>query len=223
MSFYPPLLFDSSVAALGLVNPLSHEDSGSPPGMLTRRPGIWGATAMPIQFAPEPNPTANTMDIDEEQTTVERPLGFEFEFFGLGYTWFDVASNGFITFGTGSSPYSSDSTQENRCVPLNEDFSNFMALGSVNVVLAGPRRIAFEVRGPVRRRRLVLSVAPIPDAPDAGGVAMTAQVILHERTGMIEIHSKRWEAEGSSSNEAAVRFTTSPSCVRLRPLDTHHR
>jgi hypothetical protein len=212
MSHHPPPLFDSSVAALSLINPSSLEDSGSVTGKLSRKPGTWGATAMPIQFAPEPNPTANIMDLKEEQATGARPLGFEFEFFGIRYSWFDVSSDGFITLAIDSSSRS-DSAQAERCIPINADLSNFIALGSVDVVLAGPRRIAYEVRGTAHRRRLVLSFTRLQGAADGEVLGATAQVILYERTGMIDVHTKRREADGLNSNEAAVRLTTSPRCA----------
>jgi hypothetical protein len=215
MPSHPPPLFDSSVAALSLANPLGLEDSGLAPGMLDRRPGIWRATAMPIQFAPEPNPTMKIVDIDEEQTIGAQHLDFEFEFFGIRYTWFDVSSNGFITFGTDASAYAFDSPQENRCISLNEDLSNFLALGSVDVVLPGPRRIAFEVRGAARRRRMVISFTPIPGTPEGEVLGMMGQVILYERTGMIDVHTNQREAQGSTVKEAAVRFTTSPRGVQV--------
>jgi hypothetical protein len=209
MSTQPPL-FDSSIAALSLMNPRGVRDAGVAPGMPRRSRDGLRATAMPIQFAPEPNPTANTIDMTEDQTTGPLPLDFEFEFFGVRYTWFDLSSDGFLTFGTNSS---FDPAQEgSRFIPLNEDLSNFIALGCVDLVLPG-RRIGYEVRGAPGRRRLVLSSAPIPGSPKVEAPGMTTQVILHERTGMIDVHTTQQRAEGCSINEAAVRFTTSPGCA----------
>jgi len=216
-----PRLFASSVAALTVVNPPPKEEFGSMPGMLSRRLGSGSAMAMSIQFAPEPEPTANTIDLDEEHTTGPLALNFEFEFFGVHYTCFDLSSNGFITFGTDSSPCGYNSAQRNRSIPLNEDLSNFMALGCIDVVPLRRRRIAYEVRGTGGRRRLVLSFTAIRGIPEGYGQGMTAQVILHERTGMIDVHTTRRDVGGSSINETAVRFTTAPGGAHERPLDTH--
>jgi hypothetical protein len=205
-----PRLFDSSVAALSVLKPPVREESGSMPAMPSRKLGSGRAMVMSIQFAPESVPTRNTIDLAEEQTTGPLALDFEFEFFGVEYTWFDLSSNGFITFGTDSSLCRYNSAQGSGFIPLNKDLSNFMALGCVDVVPPGRRRIAYEVRGTGRRRRLVLSFTDIPGSPEAYGRGMSAQVILHERTGMIDVHTSRRDAEGSSINETGVRLTTAP-------------
>jgi hypothetical protein len=166
--------------------------------------------AMSIQFAPEPDPTTNTVDLDEEQTTGPLALDFEFEFFGVRYTWFDLSSNGFITFGTDSFPGCYNSAQASRFIPLNEDLSNFIALGCIDVVPPGRRRIAYEVRGTGRRRRLVLSFTALSGTAEVDRRSMTAQVILHERTGMIDVHTTRQDTGASNINETAIRFTTAP-------------
>jgi hypothetical protein len=221
MSSHPRPLFDGSLAALTLLNGPHKEGFTLAPGELSRRLGSGTAMAMSILFAPEPEPTANTVDLDEEQTTGPLALDFEFEFFGVHYTSFDLSANGFITLGTGSSPYCSKSAQRIHFIPLNEDLSNFIALGCIDVVRPGRRRIAYEVRGTEGRRRLVVSFTPIPGTPEVGLPAMAAQVILHERTGMIDVHTTSRYTGGSSSKEAAIRLTTSPACVPVVPLDTH--
>jgi hypothetical protein len=161
--------------------------------------------AMAIQFAPEPGPTANTLDLDEEATTGPLALDFEFEFFGVHYTWFDLSSHGFITFGTDSS-LSCSSAQRNRFIPLNADLSNFIALGYIDKSPPSWTQVSYEVRGTPQRRRLVLSFT----GPSAEVDGITAQVVLHERTGMIDVYTTRRDAGGSIISEAAVRFTTSP-------------
>jgi hypothetical protein len=173
------------------------------------------ATAMSIQFAPESNPTAFTLELDEEQTTGPLALGFEFELFGVHYTRFEISSNGFIAFGTDSSPCCFDSAQHLPFIPLDEDLSNFITLGCIEAVPPGRRRIAYEVRGMPQRRRLVLSLTAIPNAPEVNVPVTVAQVVLHERTGMIDVHTKVPVAGGPRNNEAAVRFTTYP-VVRAR-------
>jgi hypothetical protein len=165
---------------------------------------------MSIQFAPEPNPTANTLDLEEEQSTGPLALNFEFEFFGVHYSWFDLSTQGFITFGADSLP-SCNPTQRNRFIPLNADLSNFIALGCMDVIPPGPMRIAYEVRGNAQRRRLVLSFTAIPTAPVIDEPRLTAQVVLHERTGMIDVYTTRLEAGGRIISQTATRFTTSPT------------
>ena len=214
MSSHPRSLFDSSCAALTLVNAHSSQEFGSRAGPPVRRPRRGTATAMSIEFAPESSPTANTLELHEEQTTGPLALGFEFELFGVYYTRFELSSNGFIAFGTDSSPCCLHSSQHSSFIPLNEDLSNFIALWYIDAFPPGPRRIAYEVRGNAQRRRLVLSLTAIPSVAEVEERAVTAQVILHERTGMIEAHAITHDVRGARINEAGIRYTTSPGPAR---------
>lgn len=203
-------LFDSSFAALGLIN----ARNGAEPRSTARTLGLarrlrgGSATARSIQFAPEPDPTAQVVDLGEDQTTGPLPLGFEFEFFGVRYTWFDLSSDGFITFGTSSPPGCPDDGPRSRFIPLNADLNNFIALGWTDVCPLGRSHVAYEVRGTAHRRRLVLSLTPVPPSPGDGLGTMTAQLVLHERTGMIDVHTTRQDSVGYRVIQEAVRFTS---------------
>jgi hypothetical protein len=164
---------------------------------------------MSIQFAPEPDPTAHIVDLGEEQTTGPLPIGFDFEFFGVRYTLFDLSSEGFLTFGTPPTPDCSGSYPRTRFIPLDPDLKNFIALGWADVCPPGRSQVAYEVRGAAQRRRLVLSFTGVPASPGLSLGTMTAQLVLHERTGMIDIHTRRQDTAGSKVKEEAVRFTTS--------------
>lgn len=186
-------LFESSYAALDLVNARNGTARLSPartPGGTCRLRG-GSSTTMSIQFAPEPEPTANIAQLGQGQTTGPLPLGFEFEFFGVPYTWFDLSSDGFITFGTQPRRY---------FIPLSADLNNFIALGWTEGYTLSRKQVAYEVRGTAGRRRLILSCTLVPESPENGLETMTAQLVLHERTGMIDVHTRR----------QAVRFTTAP-------------
>jgi hypothetical protein len=197
------LLFDSSIAALALV--------GTPRGAerLTMAPTLGPAgrllapspTGMGIQFAPEPDPTANLMNLSEDQATGPLPLGFEFELFGVRYTWFDLSSDGFMTFGT---------DPKGRFIPLNSDLNNFIALGWTDAFPFGRSKVGYEVRGAPGRRRLVLSFAGVPAADNGRLGALIAQLVLHERTGMVDVHTIRQDPVSYRVKQEAVRFTTAP-------------
>jgi hypothetical protein len=197
--------FDSSFAALALIDPRNGAEQRSTVRTLgLARPLRAGsATAMPIQFAPEPGPTAHVVDLGEDQTTGPLPLGFQFDFFGVRYSWFDLSSDGFMTFGTHWSPF----------IPLNDDLNNFLALGWTDVCPLGRRHVAYEVRGAAQRRRLVLSLSGVPASPKDGSGRMTAQLVLHERTGMIDVYGTRRDPGAHTVNQEAVRFTTAPWCA----------
>jgi hypothetical protein len=202
-------LFESSLAALGFIN--APKGAGQPRSAWrlcpARRLRDGSATAMPIQFAPEPGPSQDVVELGEDQTTGPLPLGFEFEFFGVRYTWFDLSTGGFLTFGTHSPPCRPCSDPRSGFIPLNYDLNNFIALGWTDGYSLGRRQVAYETRGLPHRRRLVLSFSGIPEA---GLAPMAAQLVLHERTGMIDVHTTRQDPIANRVSQEAVRFTTAP-------------
>ena len=161
MSNQRPLLFERSVTALAARKPRN--------GLERRNP-----MPLSIQLTPEPDPIAHTLELCPDQTTGPLPLGFEFELFGVRYTWFELSSDGFMTFGPEPSDWRPDCLRPTRFIPIDVERNNFIALGVADTVPAGPRPVAYEVRGAPGRRRLVLSLGE-------------ARVMLHERTGMIDV------------------------------------
>lgn len=173
MSNPRPLLFDRSVTALAARRPRS--------GM-ERRAG--SPMPLSIQLSPEPDPSAHTLELCQDQTTGPLPLGFEFELFGVRYTWFELSSDGFMTFGPDPSPCRPDDClRPSRFIPVDADQNNFIALGVSETLPAGRRLVAYEVRGAPGRRRLVLSLSGVESAPERSSV----RLMLHERTGMIDV------------------------------------
>lgn len=143
------------------------------------------ATATPIPFAPEADPSANPVTLGDDQTTGPRPIGFEFEFFGVRYTQFNLSSNGFITF-EGDSPSGCCS---GGVIPSDDGLNNLIALAWTDLYPPGGGQIAYELRGTAPRRRLVISFVGIPWCCEVGSSRLTSQLILHERKGVIEIHT----------------------------------
>lgn len=209
------LFLDSSSAALALVNARKRGELPGRPWMPVPTPPLPGgsSSAMPIQFAPESEPTANVVDLNDGQATGPLPLGFEFEVFGERYTWFDLSPDGFLIFGTRSVVVRSHGEPGGRFIPLNAKLSNFVALGWTDVRPRGRGHVAYEVRGAPHRRRLVLSFTSVPPHPGDDRGMMHAQVVLHERTGLIDVHTtRRSPVAASGITREAVRFTTaSPS------------
>ena len=115
---------------------------------------------------PEPEATANPMFLGEHDTTGPLPVGFEFEHSGSTYDHFDLSTDGFIGFRSASVPGGIDA-----CLPLD-------AVGTCRL---GGGHVAYEVRGSAPRRRLVVSFA------DLRLLRATLQLIVYERTGMIEV------------------------------------
>ena len=203
-------LFDSSVAALVLVNARNRAAQARRAPASGQTPRLSGgiSTAVPIQFAPEPDPTTNVVDLGREQSTGPLPLGFEFEFFGVRYTFFDLSSEGDVRAPLVSWLLRFPSS---RFLPLNvnTDLNSFIALGWSDGCPNGRSHVAYEVRGAGQRRRLVVSFTLVPPFPEDEPGPMTAQLVLHERTGMIDVHTRRQDPVASKVKEEAVRFTTS--------------
>lgn len=176
MSNQRPLLFDRSVTALAARRPRN--------GMERPR-----GNPMPrsIQLSPEPDPSAHTLELCQDQTTGPLPLGFEFELFGVRYTWFELSSDGFMTFGPDPSPCRPDCLRPSRFIPVDADQNNFIALGVAEALPAGRRLVAYEVRGAPGRRRLVLSLSEVPAGPESAPEPSRVRLMLHERTGMIDV------------------------------------
>jgi hypothetical protein len=104
------------------------------------------------------------------------PLGFEFELFGVRYSWFELSPDGFMTFGPHPSANRPDTMLRGRFIPVYPELNNFITLGLPEPVPGGRLLVAYEVRGAPARRRLVLILGDV-------------QVVLHERTGMIDIRA----------------------------------
>jgi hypothetical protein len=212
MSSQPSAIFDTSFAALGLVQARSAagmRTQGRFPSLVLPRTGQ-NAVAMTIQYAPEAAPSANVVDLSDDQTTGPLSLGFQFEFFGARYSWFDLSAEGFVKFGVESRTLWPGSRPGRRFIPMNRELDNFLALGWAQSRTIHRVRVAYELRGPEGRRRMVLSMTGVPPRADRLGVVV-GQLILRERTGMIEVHTARYASGEARVDERAVRFTTT-SC-----------
>lgn len=129
---------------------------------------------------PEPDATANTIVLDEHETTGPLPVGFEFERLGMRYDHFDLSTDGFIRFGSGSDHGGNDSS-----LPLGADGRSRLGAGCVS----------YEMRGRAPRRRLVLSFT------EPGVLRATFQLIVYERTGIVAVR----EGSGQSLGDPTIR------------------
>lgn len=116
------------------------------------------ATAEAIPFSPEQEPLANSVTLEDDQTSGLLPIGFEFEFFGNRYTSFNVSSNGFIGF-------EADMFQGCRSggmLPSDDGINNIIALAWTDLYPPGGGVIAWETHGRAPARRLVVSFTGLP-------------------------------------------------------------
>jgi hypothetical protein len=152
--------------------------------------GPGSATATPVPFAPETEPTANMVLLHDDERTGLLPIGFEFEFFGVKYTQFNLSSNGFLTFDDEFNP----GCCTGGVIPSDDGLNALIALAWTDLYPTGGGRIAYEVRGSGRDHRLVISYTDVPWCCDIGVPRLTTQVVLHERKGVIEIHTTHQDA-----------------------------
>ena len=128
----------------------------------------------------EPDATSNAIVLGEHETTGPLPVGFEFERLGERYDHFDLSTDGFVRFGSGSCHGGRD---------------NRLRLGGEARSGLGRGRVTYEMRGSAPRRRLVVSFA------GPGALPATLQLIVYERTGIVEIG----EGSGQSLGDPTIR------------------
>ena len=124
---------------------------------------------------------------DDEVSTAQVPLTFNFVFNGVTYTSCWVASNGFITFGTTApstteyNPISSADTYPGAISAFGRDLINFDA--------TGPNRIKFQVQGTSPNRTAVFEwrTAVRYNAGAVTGDALNFQIRLNETSNTIDM------------------------------------
>jgi len=141
--------------------------------------------------APEPDATANAILVGEHETTGPLPVGFEFEPFGVRYDRFELSTDGFIGFGSGSHHGGGDCR-----LPIGADARSRLGGG----------RVTYEVRGSAPRRRLVVSFAEL------GVLRATLQLVVYERTGIVEVR----EEPGQSVGDPTIRQLDSAQPLESR-------
>jgi hypothetical protein len=130
--------------------------------------------------APEPDATASAIVLGEHETTGPLPVGFAFERVGTRYDHFDLSTDGFVRFGSGS---------------CQGDRGCRLPLGAGARCRLGGGRVTYEMRGSAPRRRLVVSFA------GEGMLRFTLQLVVYERTGIIEVR----EGPSQSLGDPTIR------------------
>ena len=145
-------------------------------------------------FAPE-SITGTSVNLADDNGSSALPIGFDFDFYGISYSNFYIASNGFISFnGSGMNyPQSSSVT----AIPSTGVPNNMIAVIWDDLDPSVSGTIRYETIGTAPNRKLVVEYFNIPlyGTPSR---YVTTQLQLHEGTHRIEIHTT--EAENQSSN-----------------------
>ena len=139
--------------------------------------------AASIAFAPERGPFANQLPGCDDCTFGSFAIGFPFNYYGTVYNSFWISSNGFVSL---SRP-STNGCCGGKAIPLPDSPNNMIALAWVDL-FPKPGQMAFETRGEAPRRRLIVNYDRV-QAVGEGTRTVTVQLILHEGTNEIEIHT----------------------------------
>jgi hypothetical protein len=126
-----------------------------------------------------------SVPLADDALSVALPIGFDFDFYCTTYSQFVISSNGFITFDTVGTVNGCCSGQvlPNTSIP-----NNLIALGWTDLVPnnAGGQIDYFTV-GTAPNRQLVVNFI---NTPRTGGAnPITAQIVLHEGSNAIDVHS----------------------------------
>ncbi|MDX1555632.1 MAG: IPTL-CTERM sorting domain-containing protein [Xanthomonadales bacterium] len=145
--------------------------------------------------------------LGDDQVSGALPIGFEFDFFGLGYTEVYVGSNGFVTFDAGSpSGCCSGQTLPNPSSP-----NNLVALFWEDLDPPEGGTIRYQTLGVAPNREFVVGYYGIQHFPN--GNAVTMELILRESSNIVELQYQDAPTDGGThstgvESEGGVLGTT---------------
>jgi hypothetical protein len=142
-----------------------------------------------IPLSLRPTPTAQAASGDDA-VSAPLPIGFSFSFFGRSYESLRVSTNGFVTFD--------DSTSAGCCsgqqLPNPTAPNNLIAVYWEDLT-ARPGQLTYETRGEAPAREFVVMWDEVAHFGGGGG-PVTAQLVLQEQGGGIEIHCQSCTSNG---------------------------
>lgn len=152
-------------------------------------------TVDPITYAPLV-PTGGTTQIPlgDDQLSTPQPIGFPFEFFCNTYTQFRISSNGFITFDLVNF---SNGCCTGQTLPANFAPNDVIALAWEDLNPNNGGVIEYFTVGTAPNRRLVIAFTNVPRFGGANNV--TGQIVLHEGTNLIDIHTTSVGLDGPTT------------------------
>ena len=140
-------------------------------------------------FSPLPG-SGTFVQLSDDDVSSALPIGFDFNFFGNTYNTFYISSNGFITF---------NNDNDNGCcsgdeLPNSSPPNNLIAFAWEDLDPPEGGNIQYFTTGPAPNRRLVVNFNDIQHFPN--GFEVKTQVVLHELTNLIEIHTTDMPSNG---------------------------
>lgn len=119
-------------------------------------------------------------------------LGFGFEFFGTNFTQVFLSTNGFLTFTAGSPT----GCCAGQALPSTAPPNNLIAFGWEDLNFGAGGTAEFWTAGAAPNRAFVLSITDLPHF--GGGNLITTQIVLHETSNIIEIHTTSAPSDGGN-------------------------
>jgi len=135
-----------------------------------------------IPFAPL-NGAGTIVPLANHTMSTVLPIGFDFDFYCNTYSDFRISSDGFIAFGTATI---GSTCCSGLVLPSTSFPDNLIALGWGNLEAAAGGTIEYYTVGIAPNRQLVVDFS---DIPRALGTNISVQLVLHEGTNYIDIHS----------------------------------
>lgn len=112
-----------------------------------------------------------------DDVSVNIPIGFNFDFYGVNQTSVTVSSNGYLTFGT------SGTIVSNSNIPNSDQPNNLIAPFWDDLFITGPAGVYFLLEGTAPNRRLTIEWHSVPHIGQTGVV--TFEVTLFEGSNFI--------------------------------------
>jgi len=155
---------------------------------------------------------ATSVSLGDDSGTAAIPLGFNFDFYGITYTNFYIASNGFVSF-TGNG-MSGTASYQPTAIPNAAVPNGMIALvwDDLSPNIGGT--IQYEIFGTAPNRRMVIEYNLVPLYNDPATVSVQAH--LYEGTNVIEIHFIDAQNNGGNrtfgiENETGTEALTDPA------------
>jgi hypothetical protein len=152
--------------------------------------GVYGGDNTDCSYAPDAGcsgfediaSTGTDSGVHCDDCGASVPIGFTFNFYGVGHTTVNACSNGYLTFGSTLTAFDnvhipSASAPDDMICPLWDD---------LRTDTPATARLLYETRGAAPGRRFIAQWTGVSQFDDSSGATHTFQVVLYEGSGRIE-------------------------------------
>lgn len=138
--------------------------------------------------------SGTTISLTDDALSNALPIGFDFEFYCTAYNQFFINSNGFITFDGANG---ASGCCAGQVLPSNLAPNDLVALCWEDLNPSNGGTIDYFTTGTAPNRQLVVRFVNVPRF--GGGSTVTAQIVLHEGTNAIDIHTTSIFIDGQTT------------------------